>query len=79
MNCLLTNAALAANIPPEVVKAVAAKESSWRQFENGQPLVSSDGGIGIMQITNQQGYDEESLKNDIYYNIQAGIDVLSYM
>ncbi|WP_342042998.1 triple tyrosine motif-containing protein [Bacillus sp. OTU2372] len=79
LNCLLTNAALAANIPPEVVKAVAAKESDWRQFENGQPLVSPDGGIGIMQITNQTGYDEQSLKNDIYYNIQAGIDILSYM
>ncbi|MEH7416507.1 Ig-like domain-containing protein [Neobacillus drentensis] len=77
INCLLTNAALQANIPPEVVKAVAAQESSWRQFEGGKPLITSDGGIGIMQITNQSGYDQQKLKNDITYNIQAGVDILS--
>lgn len=81
MNCLLTNAALEANIPPEVVKAVASKENgSWKQFdENGQPVISKDNGIGLMQITNQQGYDQEKLKYDINYNIQAGIEILSSM
>ncbi|MDQ0198683.1 Ig-like domain-containing protein [Neobacillus ginsengisoli] len=81
MNCLLTNAALEANIPPEVVKAVAAKESDWRQFVDGQPLMNNtgDGGIGIMQITNQPGYDQEKLKDDIYFNIQAGVDILNNM
>ncbi|WP_160725259.1 Ig-like domain-containing protein [Bacillus sp. USDA818B3_A] len=76
INCLLTNAAIAANIPPEVVKAVAAQESSWRQFVNGKPLITSDGGIGIMQITNQSSYDQQKLKDDITYNIQAGVDIL---
>jgi hypothetical protein len=76
INCLLTNAALEANIPPEVVKAVAFQESGWKQYKDGQPLESPDGGIGIMQITNQSNYDLESLKNDIIYNIQAGIDIL---
>jgi Bacterial Ig domain/Choline-binding repeat/Transglycosylase SLT domain/Bacterial SH3 domain len=78
MNCLLTNAALEANIPPEVVKAVATQESGWTQFtSNGQPYISSDGGIGVMQITNQASYDQEKLKNDIYYNIQAGVELLN--
>ncbi|MEH7094876.1 Ig-like domain-containing protein [Neobacillus vireti] len=81
MNCLLTNAALEANIPPEVVKAVATKESGgWRQFDdNGQPVISPDGGIGLMQITNQPTYDQQRLKDDIYYNIQAGVDILKSM
>jgi hypothetical protein len=80
LNCLLTNAALDAGIPPEVVKAVASQENSWRQFnENGEPIISKDGGIGLMQITNQPNYDQEKLKYDIYYNIETGIKILSSM
>lgn len=81
MNCLLTNAALDANIPPEIVKAVASKENGgWKQFdENGQPVVSLDQGIGIMQITNQSAYDQERLKYDVTYNIQAGVEILKSM
>ncbi|MGN7385541.1 transglycosylase SLT domain-containing protein [Sporosarcina sp. SAFN-015] len=81
MNCLLTNAALDAEIPPEVVKAVAAKESGgWKHFtENGEPIISADNGIGLMQITNQPSFNQERLKNDIYYNINAGIQILNDM
>lgn len=79
LNCMLTNAAIEAKIPPEVVKAVAEQESSWIQFKDGKPLVSADGGIGIMQLTNQSGYDDEKLKTDITYNIQAGVEVLAGM
>ena len=81
MNCLLTNAALEAKIPPEVVKAVATKENGgWKQFdENGQPVISEDKGIGLMQITNQSSYDQEKLNYDINYNIQAGVEILSSM
>ena len=79
MNCLLTSAALDAKIPPEVVKAVAQQESSWRQFVNGQPFISQDGGIGLMQITNKPSYDQQKLKYDIKYNIQAGIEILNNM
>ncbi|WP_338449582.1 S-layer homology domain-containing protein [Niallia oryzisoli] len=80
INKLLTSAALKAGIPPEVVKAVAEKESGWKQFdENGNPIVSEDGGIGIMQITNQSGYDKEKLKMDIAYNINAGVKILNSM
>ncbi|MGE6550824.1 triple tyrosine motif-containing protein [Bacillus mycoides] len=79
INCLLTSAALDAKIPPEVVKAVAYKETGWKQFENGQPIISKDGGIGLMQLTNQSSYDPQKLKYDIKYNIQAGVEVLNYM
>ncbi|GHI01102.1 immunoglobulin-like domain-containing protein [Neobacillus kokaensis] len=81
INCLLTNAALKADIPPEVVKAVATQENgSWKQFNSkGDPIISYDGGIGLMQLTNQNGYVEEKLKNDIVYNIEAGVAVLDYM
>ena len=35
INCLLTNAAIKAEIPPEVVKAVATQENGdWRQFND---------------------------------------------
>ncbi len=81
VNCLLTNAAISADIPPEIVKAVATQESGWKQFdENGKPIISEDGGIGLMQITNKdEDYDQEKLKYDIYYNINAGIEILNSM
>ncbi|HFJ9434320.1 serine protease [Bacillus thuringiensis] len=80
INCLLTNAALKENVPPEVVKAVATQESGWKQFdENGQPIIAQDGGIGIMQITNQPQFDQQKLKYDINYNIEAGVKVLHSM
>ncbi|MFF2497115.1 immunoglobulin-like domain-containing protein [Peribacillus sp. NPDC058075] len=79
MNCLLTNAAIEAEIPPEVVKAVATQENGdWRQFnEDGKPIKSDDGGIGLLQLTNKTGYDQKKLENDIVYNIEAGVEVLS--
>ncbi|MFJ8068153.1 immunoglobulin-like domain-containing protein [Peribacillus sp. NPDC096447] len=81
MNCLLTNAAIEAEIPPEVVKAVATQENGdWRQFnEDGKPIKSDDGGIGLMQLTNKTGYDQKKLENDIVYNIRAGVEVLNGM
>lgn len=80
VNCLLTNAAIEANIPPEVVKGVASQENGWRQFDgNGEPVISDDGGIGLMQVTNHPEYDQEKLKSDIIYNIEAGVKILSNM
>lgn len=84
INKFLTEAALAENIPPEVVKAVAKKESDWRQFdENGEPFESlnGDGGYGIMQITNFAGFEgkEELIKTDIKENIKAGVQILNSM
>jgi hypothetical protein len=78
VNCLLTNAALAYDVPPEVVKAVASQETGWKQFDqNGNPIVSADGGIGLMQVTNQPEFNQDQLKNDIVYNIKAGVEILS--
>jgi hypothetical protein len=78
INCLLTQAAQKANIPPEILKAVASVEKNdWQHFkDNGEAFVSGDGGIGLMQITNTTGYDEERLKSDLQYNIDTGIDFL---
>src|SRR4051812_14764201 len=77
INKLLTVAAKEADIPPEVVKAVAWEESDWLQFKDGKPNVSNDGGIGIMQVTDYDPAEEESLKNEIEYNIKKGIEILN--
>lgn len=79
-NCLLTEMALDYNIPPEVVKAIAERESSWVQFNSdGTPNISSDNGIGMMQLTNQANFDQERLETDVLYNIEAGVKVLDEM
>lgn len=81
MNCLLTETALAYDVPPEIVKAIAEVESGdWKHFdENGDVIITDDNGIGVMQITNQAGYDQDRLKNDVAYNIQAGVEILNNM
>lgn len=81
MNCLLTETALSYDVPPEIVKAIAEGESgNWRHFDsNGEAIVTADKGIGIMQITNQAGYNQDRLKSDIVYNIQAGVETLNNM
>lgn len=80
LNCLLTEMALAYDVPPEIVKAVAEEETAWKHFDaNGEVIVSDDNGIGIMQITNQEDYDETQLREEIVYNIQAGVKILDYM
>ncbi|WP_406944952.1 S-layer homology domain-containing protein [Halobacillus sp. SY10] len=81
VNCLLTEAALKYDVPPEIVKAVAEKENgNWSHFdENGEPIVSDDGGIGLMQVTNKPLLDEKRLKYDLPYNIEAGVQILDEM
>jgi len=80
INCLLTNAAIEADIPPEVVKAVAFQETGWKQFkDNGQPIETDDHGIGIMQITGHQEFDQQKLRDDITYNIESGVQILKQM
>lgn len=81
MNCLLTETALMYDVPPEIVKAIAEGESgNWRHFDSkGEAIVTADNGIGIMQITNRAGYNQERLKSDIVYNIQAGVETLDAM
>lgn len=81
INYLLTEEALKQDIPPEVVKAIATQENGgWKQFdENGQAVISDDGGIGLMQLTNQSQFETELLKTDLAYNIKAGVTVLDQM
>ncbi|QHE51063.1 Ig-like domain-containing protein [Pontibacillus sp. HMF3514] len=74
---LLTNIAIEYNIPPEILKAIATVESDMMQFKDGEIRVSDDGGIGMMQITNSDfDFDEEKLKTDTAYNIEAGAKIL---
>ncbi|MBB6446055.1 S-layer homology domain-containing protein [Bacillus benzoevorans] len=81
INRMLTEAAIAADIPPEVVKAVAMQESGWRQFFEGAPYRSDDNGYGIMQITNFANYQgkEELIKYKMEENINAGVEILNGM
>ncbi|MGY3715209.1 transglycosylase SLT domain-containing protein [Sutcliffiella cohnii] len=81
LNRLLTEEALKQNVPPEIVKAIAFEESKgWNQCVNGQPYMSPDGGVGVMQITDHEGaydYDPERVKYDAAYNIEVGVDILN--
>ncbi|MCM3574195.1 S-layer homology domain-containing protein [Mesobacillus subterraneus] len=79
INCLITEVARESNVPPEIVKAVAEKESGWVQFVGGKPLKNSngDGGIGMMQITNTAGYNVNELEYNLKANIKAGVDFLT--
>jgi len=65
------------NIPAVILKAIAWKESNYRQFDNnGAPFVSY-GNTGIMQINKVHKHlDQNLLRNDIRYNIEAGADIL---
>jgi hypothetical protein len=75
---LLHDAAVAHDIPPKILYAVAYQESAWRQFDaGGDPLISDDGGIGIMQVTTiPDGVDLERLRSDVAYNIEVGAGIL---
>ncbi|GAA0486849.1 hypothetical protein GCM10008986_10320 [Salinibacillus aidingensis] len=68
------------DIPPEILKAIAYEETGYKQFnEDGSPYISTDGGIGIMQVTPGNidfSVNEEKLKTDIRYNIEVGAKVL---
>ncbi|WP_404405245.1 S-layer homology domain-containing protein [Jeotgalibacillus malaysiensis] len=81
---LLTETALEMNIPPEVLKAIAYKENKeFAHFdENGDVIISDDGGIGLMQLTFQPGeieqynIDMDRIKNDIDYHIEEAAKML---
>jgi hypothetical protein len=75
---LLYAAAVAHDIPPKLLYAIAWQESTWRQFDSaGRPLVSADGGVGIMQVTSiPTGTDLARLKTDIEFNIEVGASIL---
>ncbi|MBK9682636.1 MAG: hypothetical protein IPO59_04890 [Betaproteobacteria bacterium] len=70
-------------IPTEILKAIILQESSWRQFKCSSsgvktPLVSGDGGIGLMQVT--CAYDQcpqGRLVTDANGNTRIAIDTLT--
>ena len=79
IRALLYEAAVAHDIPPKLVYAVAWQESTWRQFDaTGDPLIGYDGkGIGIMQVTSiTPDMDVDRLRTDIAYNIDVGASIL---
>lgn len=65
-------------IPSVILKSIARVESVFKQFNNdGSAFVSRGGSVGLMQVHNKYGwFDNEKLKYDIDYNIEAGADVL---
>lgn len=65
-------------IPSVILKSIARVESVFKQFnKDGSAFVSRGGSIGLMQIYNKYGwFEDEKLKYDIDYNIEAGADVL---
>ncbi|MEK5389636.1 transglycosylase SLT domain-containing protein [Margalitia sp. FSL K6-0131] len=78
---MLTSAAIAKGIPPEIVKAIAVTENGkFIQFEpNGEVYSSPDNGLGIMQVTPTSEEDQDlvnGVKYDLKYNIETGIDIL---
>ena len=76
----LYDAAVAHDVPPKILYAIAFQESTWRQFDaHGDPLIGYDGlGIGIMQVTSYDlfHFDVDRLKTDIDYNIACGVQIL---
>ncbi|PGT76061.1 transglycosylase SLT domain-containing protein [Bacillus sp. AFS040349] len=83
---LITKYAIKYNIPPEILKAIAMKETAMMQYQtNGEPVMNknNDGGIGIMQVTmskeemQAQRIDEYKLKYSTEYNIEQGAKILN--
>lgn len=68
------------NIPPEILYAIAYAESEFKQYDNkGNPFVSFDNGIGIMQVTPDKApikFDIERAKYDYKYNILTGARII---
>jgi hypothetical protein len=75
---ILTEVALKYGIPPEILKAIADVESKMMQFNDGHPIISDDGGIGIMQITDRDipNINYARLEYDTEYNIEVGARIL---
>ncbi|MGE8080435.1 S-layer homology domain-containing protein [Peribacillus loiseleuriae] len=80
---LLQEVADKKGIPAEILKAIAFAETGMKQFDaNGMPIITEDGGIGMMQITMtdaeyaSKGINKENVKWDIGYNIEIGANIL---
>ncbi|UOQ50287.1 S-layer homology domain-containing protein [Gracilibacillus caseinilyticus] len=78
---MITEVSMEEDIPPEILKAIAYNENAFQQFdENGEPYISDDGGIGVMQVTPEKTdvpVDINRLKTDTEYNIRMGAKILN--
>lgn len=74
---IIENTARRKNIPPQILKAIAWKESRFTQFtSSGAPLVSR-GNRGVMQVNSvHTSFDPQRILYDVTYNIEAGADIL---
>lgn len=68
-----------------LVRATAWKESCWRQFAGStsepQVLRSAAGAVGMMQINGRVWrtvYDLDRLVDEVDYNVNAGIEILTH-
>jgi len=83
INRIIENIAKEKEIPSIILKAIAFKESSWRQFDKeGNPILSrlEHPAIGIMQVATYNDNDQETidkLKTDLEFNIRMGADLLN--
>ena len=76
----LATSADAHDVPVQVLKAIAYRESLWKQFNaDGTVVVSSDAvcGLGIMQVTADDRADAVLLASDPAYNIDEGAGILA--
>ena len=71
-------------IPPVLLKAIAYKESAWRQWDSAGNVVRGGNdphpALGIMQVASYNDADlatVERLKTDIDFNIATGADLLN--
>lgn len=74
---MIDEVAMKRAIPSVLLKAIARTESVFEQFNsNGSPKINGSS-VGLMQVSNRNGgYNQEKLKYDVLYNIEAGADTL---
>jgi len=65
-------------IPSVILQAIARTESVFKHYnDDGSVKTGISGSLGLMQIHNSRGtFDDSRLRNDIYYNIEAGAEIL---
>jgi len=78
LEAMIEEVALRRGIPSLILKAIARTESVFKHYnDDGSVKIGVSGSIGLMQIHNSRGtFDGSRLKTDIYYNIEAGAEIL---
>jgi hypothetical protein len=73
----IDRAAARRQVPPYLLKAIAWRESGWRQFRpDGRLVLSGACAIGVLQVL-PRGWDASRLASDYRYNVDAGAQVLA--